>query len=234
MGHFIQPPNINADPCGSGSATLETCVRSRNLSYNSERFDLGFGTDKPVFVERDKESIDDWSLKKERSVNWLKLDFTTHGIIESLSEFGLCWMRKVWRRPARGAMDILLYVYSSKFQSIQRHLCRFITILIASSLFQSHAAGSFVVLGYNLCTIVLSRNRTTPPNLGVTADWAIMYATNLLYLQYTVFWAPNGIRLTARCYFTGLKKLSSAQPPPTCPRKGYARIQNIMHGLYKS
>ncbi len=30
----------------------------------------------------------------------------------------------------------------------------------------------------------------------------------------------------------GQKKLSNsrAQPPPTCPRNGYARIQNIMHG----
>ncbi len=24
--------------------------------------------------------------------------------------------------------------------------------------------------------------------------------------------------------------ISGAQPPPTCPRNGYARIQNIMHG----
>jgi hypothetical protein len=35
-----------------------------------------------------------------------------------------------------------------------------------------------------------------------------------------------------RCHFTGPKQLSNsrAQPPPTCPRNGYARIQNIMHG----
>jgi len=46
------------------------------------------------------------------------------------------------------------------------------------------------------------------------------------------FWAPNGTRLSARCHFTGPKKLenSRAQPPPTSPRNGYARIQNIMHG----
>jgi hypothetical protein len=33
-----------------------------------------------------------------------------------------------------------------------------------------------------------------------------------------VFWAPNGTRLSARCHFTGPKKLSisRAQPPPTC------------------
>jgi hypothetical protein len=47
-----------------------------------------------------------------------------------------------------------------------------------------------------------------------------------------VFWAPNGTRLSAQCHFTGPKKLSNsrAQPPPTSPRNGYARIQNIMHG----
>jgi hypothetical protein len=49
---------------------------------------------------------------------------------------------------------------------------------------------------------------------------------------YTVFWAPNGTTLSARCHFTGPKKLekSRAQTPPTSPRNGYARIQNIMHG----
>jgi hypothetical protein len=47
-----------------------------------------------------------------------------------------------------------------------------------------------------------------------------------------VFWAQNGTRLSARCHFTGPKKLenSSAQLPPSSPRNGYARIQNIMHG----
>jgi hypothetical protein len=51
-----------------------------------------------------------------------------------------------------------------------------------------------------------------------------------------VFWAPNSTRLSAWCHFTGPKKLSisRAQPPPTCPCNGYARIQNIMYGLYKS
>jgi hypothetical protein len=36
-------------------------------------------------------------------------------------------------------------------------------------------------------------------------------------------------------HFTGPKKLenSRAQPPPTSPRYGYARIQNIMHGAVK-
>jgi hypothetical protein len=43
--------------------------------------------------------------------------------------------------------------------------------------------------------------------------------------------APNGTRLSDRCHFTGPKKLENwAQPPPTSPRNGYARIQNIMHG----
>jgi hypothetical protein len=36
--------------------------------------------------------------------------------------------------------------------------------------------------------------------------------------------------------FLGPKNFSNprAQSPPTCPCTGYARIQNIMHGLYKS
>ncbi len=43
-------------------------------------------------------------------------------------------------------------------------------------------------------------------------------AIKLLYEPAQVFWAPNGTRLSARCYFTGPKKLSiyRAQPPPTC------------------
>ncbi len=47
---------------------------------------------------------------------------------------------------------------------------------------------------------------------------------------------PNGTRLSARCHFTGSKKLENfrAQPPPTSPRNGYACIQNIMHGAVKS
>jgi hypothetical protein len=49
--------------------------------------------------------------------------------------------------------------------------------------------------------------------------------------MHRVFGAPNGTRLSARCHFTGPNKLSNsrAQPPPTCPRNEYARIQNIMH-----
>ncbi len=59
-----------------------------------------------------------------------------------------------------------------------------------------------------------------------------MRANPLLTLNSQVFWAPNGTCLSARCHFTGPKKLSNsrAQPPPTCPCNGYARIQNIMHG----
>jgi hypothetical protein len=47
--------------------------------------------------------------------------------------------------------------------------------------------------------------------------------------KFRVFWAPNGTRLSARCHFTGPKKLSisRAQPPPTCPRNVSARIKNI-------
>ncbi len=47
-----------------------------------------------------------------------------------------------------------------------------------------------------------------------------------------VFLGPQWHSLSARCRFTGPKKLlnSRAQPPPTFPRNGYVRIQNIMHG----
>ena len=40
--------------------------------------------------------------------------------------------------------------------------------------------------------------------------------------RYWVFWAPNGTRLSARCHFTGPKKLSISrfQPCPTCPSNG--------------
>jgi hypothetical protein len=39
-------------------------------------------------------------------------------------------------------------------------------------------------------------------------------------------------RLTARCNFTGHKKvsISRVQPPPTCPRNGFARIKSITYG----
>ncbi len=41
-------------------------------------------------------------------------------------------------------------------------------------------------------------------------------------------WARNGTRLTAGCHFTGPQKVSipRAQPPPTCPRNGFARIKS--------
>ncbi len=52
----------------------------------------------------------------------------------------------------------------------------------------------------------------------------IMFRRRAYPLQ--VFWAQNGIRLSAQCHFTGPKKLliSRAQPSPTCPSNGYSRI----------
>jgi hypothetical protein len=47
----------------------------------------------------------------------------------------------------------------------------------------------------------------------------------------------NGTRLSAQCNSTGPIKLSisRAQPSPTCPRNGSARIENhYAHGTYKS
>jgi hypothetical protein len=61
----------------------------------------------------------------------------------------------------------------------------------------------------------------------------------MIFYAVTTVWAldlpppcVNGTRLSARSHFTGPKNLenSRAQPPPTSPRHGYARIQNIMHG----
>jgi hypothetical protein len=49
--------------------------------------------------------------------------------------------------------------------------------------------------------------------------------------QHQPLSTEHGTRLSARCHFTGPKKLSNsrAQPPPTFPRNGSARIQNMMH-----
>ncbi len=68
--------------------------------------------------------------------------------------------------------------------------------------------------------------------LGCTAKNQYRKFEQIFPFWKRVFWAPNGTRLSARCYFTGPKKFSNsrAQPPPTPPRNGYARIQNIIHG----
>jgi hypothetical protein len=49
--------------------------------------------------------------------------------------------------------------------------------------------------------------------------------------RFSMIWAPNGTRLSARCHFTGPKKLSisRAQPPPTCPSNGYAVMHASKH-----
>ncbi len=51
---------------------------------------------------------------------------------------------------------------------------------------------------------------------------------HIITIYAPMIYSANGTRLTARCHFTGLKKLSNsrAQPPPTCPRNGAARIHN--------
>ncbi len=48
-------------------------------------------------------------------------------------------------------------------------------------------------------------------------------------LEILTLLAPNGTRFTAGCHFTGPKKvlISRAQPPPTCPRNGFACIKTI-------
>jgi hypothetical protein len=59
-----------------------------------------------------------------------------------------------------------------------------------------------------------------------------VYGKSFSYVHLGFFWAPYGTRLTARCHFTGPKKvsISRAQPPPACPRNGSARIKNITYG----
>ncbi len=47
------------------------------------------------------------------------------------------------------------------------------------------------------------------------------------------FCAPNGTRLSAQkvpFHMAQKHSISRAQPPPTCPRNGSARIKNITHG----
>ncbi len=63
-------------------------------------------------------------------------------------------------------------------------------------------------------------------------NYAPMIYTALCIMSH-VIWAPNGTRLSAGCRFTGPKKLSisRAQPHPTGPRNGYARIQTLCTGL---
>jgi hypothetical protein len=63
-----------------------------SLSSNSERSDLRFEAWKPVFVKRDR-GVYMINLMRGICKLVLKLDFTAHGIMESLSEFGL-WVVK--------------------------------------------------------------------------------------------------------------------------------------------
>ncbi len=49
-------------------------------------------------------------------------------------------------------------------------------------------------------------------------------------------WAPNGTRLSARCHFTGPKKLSNsrAQPLPLAQIMDMHASKTLCTGLYKS
>ncbi len=55
--------------------------------------------------------------------------------------------------------------------------------------------------------------------------------TDPLDLDPEFFWPQMALAYRLDAISQG-KKLSNsrAQPPPTCPRNGYARIQNILHG----
>jgi hypothetical protein len=70
-----------------------------------------------------------------------------------------------------------------------------------------------------------------------TKLWCKLQLKGQVHYPYFFFdlLCPNGTRLSTRCHFTGPKRLkkSRAQPPPTYPRNGYARIQNIMLGAVK-
>jgi hypothetical protein len=43
-------------------------------------------------------------------------------------------------------------------------------------------------------------------------------------------WVSNSTRLTARCHFPKNVDISWAQPHPTCPRYGFARMISITYG----
>ncbi len=100
--------------------------------------------------------------------------------------------------------------------------------------------------------VPLCTGSSAPLSMGLKPLlWALVHKNHLCtYDLYSpvlwVIWAPNGTRLSAWCHFTGPKnsripgpnplplatqKLSNsrAQSPTTCPRNGYAHIQNIMH-----
>ncbi len=78
------------------------------------------------------------------------------------------------------------------------------------------------------CLLTVALGKYNDPRLGTVAMFD--FRMRLSFLPQ-VFWPPNGTRLSARCHFTCPTKLqnSRAQPPPTSPRNGYARIQNIVH-----
>ncbi len=66
--------------------------------------------------------------------------------------------------------------------------------------------------------------------------WALVHKTTYAPMIYTalgiIFLGPKWHSPIGSMPFNGPKKLSNsrAQPPSTCPRNGYASIQNIMHG----
>ncbi len=65
---------------------------------------------------------------------------------------------------------------------------------------------------------------------GKSITWASkmgLSPENLNFFRLT--WQAG---LTARCNFTGHKKvsISRVQPPPTCPRNGFARIKSTSYG----
>ncbi len=76
------------------------CSKIPAQSSKSERSDLWFEAWKPVFVKRDME---DYMINLPREIfkKVIKLDFTTHGIIDYLSEFGLSKTTKIlkYKKP---------------------------------------------------------------------------------------------------------------------------------------
>ncbi len=80
--------------------------------------------------------------------------------------------------------------------------------------------------------------------LGNRVFWTILCTGAFLYVRYSFLlisnrfcdlsllhwpmfiWALNGTRLTARCHFPQKIDISRAQPTPTWPRNGFARIKS--------
>jgi hypothetical protein len=81
---------------------------------------------------------------------------------------------------------------------------------------------------------------TAPPHPQVWAlkppSWALVHKPTYAPMIYTalciVFWMRLDLKFLGPKWHSPIRLMPfhRAQPSPTCPHNGYARIQNIMHG----